>query len=407
MILFSLRPRTLLAGTVVAAGALSATWAAPCDAQDRDQREVRIMRTPGGVSILRGAPADRAVLGVVLAEDSRADTAGVRLETVDANSPAAKAGLKAGDVLTAINGVSLKVASEDAEDLALAGLAQRRLQRVMATAKPGDEVKLQVRSGSNSRTVSVKTASADELERTADKVEERVITRTPGGRVMERTTRSRGVIGVSVGTAGNVRDTLGLFISSVSGDGAAEKAGIVEGERIAAVNGVDVRVPREDVDDAQVASARTERFVREVQKVEPGKTLSLRVWGNGRYRDVSVTVQQASELPRGVMGGERVLMKERMPGVRLDMIPEGEVRIRRNGEEPQVFEFRRDGSRGRLRINGDEIEIDGAGIERAMEEMGRKLQERMREVEIDVRDMRGLPGRAGAVRVRTTRAAII
>lgn len=403
MILFSLRPRTLLAGTVVAAGALSATWAAPCDAQDRDQRDVRIMRTPGGVSILRGAPANRAVLGVVLAEGSRADTAGVRLETVDANSPAARAGLKAGDVLTAINGVSLKVAREDAEDLALAGLAQRRLQRVMATAKPGDEVKLQVRSGSNSRTVSVKTASADELERTAEKVEERVITRTPDGRVMERTTRSRGVIGVSIGSVGNARDTLGLFISSVSGDGAAEKAGIVEGERIAAVNGVDVRVPREDVDDAQVASARTERFVREVQKVEPGKTLSLRVWGNGRYRDVNVTVQQGSELPRGV-GSERVLMREGRPGMRLDMIPEGEVRIRRRGEEPQVFEFRRDGSRGRLRINGDEIEIDGAGIERAMEEMGRKLQERMREVEIDVR---GLPGREGAVRVRTTRAAII
>ena len=51
----------------------------------------------------------------MLAEGSRADTAGARLESVDPNSPAAKAGLKAGDLITEINGVSLKVAKEDAE----------------------------------------------------------------------------------------------------------------------------------------------------------------------------------------------------------------------------------------------------------------------------------------------------
>ncbi len=404
MILFPFRRATAAAITVFTAGAALAAVATPCDAQNREEREVRITRAPGGaMTITRGGPANRAVLGVVLAEDSRADTAGVRLESVDADSPAAKAGLKAGDVITEINGVSLKVSRDDAADPALAGLAQRRLQRVMSRAKPGDEVKLQLRSGSNTRTVAVKTASADELERSAERVEERVIVRGPDGVVMERRSggTSRGVVGVSIGSAGNARDTLGLFVNSVTSGGAAEKAGIIEGERIAAVNGVDVRVPRDDVDDEQAASARVERFVQAIQKTEPGKTVALRVWGNGRYRDVTVTVQKAEELPGGTVGGAP--MRLRTPGMPL---PEGEVRIRRQGGEPQVFEFRRDGpSRGRLRINGDEIDIDGQGIERAMEEMGRRMQDRLRDVEIDVRGLRTLPERSGAVRIRTGRAA--
>ena len=296
MILSAFRPHTFAAASALVAGVMSAAVTTPCDAQQRDEREIRIMRAPGGVTILRGTPANRAVLGVTLGEGSRADTAGVRLESVDPNGPAAKAGLKAGDVLTEINGTSLKVAREDAEDLALAGLAQRRLQRVMAKAKPGDEIRLQVRSGTgnSTRAVTVRTASIDELERATEQVEERVITRGPDGQMRERRViiggpgARRGMVGMSIGGAGNARDTLGLFVSSVVSGGPAEQAGIIEGERIAAVNGVDVRVPREDVDDDQAAPARTDRFVREVQKAEPGTTITLKVWGNGKYRDVKV-----------------------------------------------------------------------------------------------------------------------
>lgn len=412
MILMTMR-RPITAASLVALGAMLAAVATPCNAQNREEREVRITRAPGGgVTVMRGAPADRAVLGVTLAEGSRADTAGVRLESVDPNSPAAKAGLKAGDLVTEINGVSLKVSREDADDVALAGVAQRRLQRIMSHAKPGDEVKLQVRSGAATRTVSVKTASADELERAAGQpqvmTEERIITRGPDGVVTERRSGGapRGAVGVSIGSAGNARDTLGLFVSSVVTGGAADKAGIIEGERIAAVNGIDVRVPREDVEDAPAASARVDRFVREIQKSEPGKTAALRVWGNGRYRDVTVTVQKAADTPRGmIIGGDEgdgMLMD--LPGLAL---PQGEMRLRRQGGAPQIFEFRLDGpSRGRLRIDGNEIDIDGQGIERAVEEMGRRLQDRLRDVEIDVRGMRTLPQRSGAVRIRASRTAV-
>lgn len=232
--------------------------------------------------------ADRAVLGVTLGAGSVSDTAGVRLESVDANGPAAKAGLQAGDVLNEVNGVSLKVAREDAEDLALTGLAQRRLQRVLAKSKPGDDVRLQYRRSGTTKALSFKTVSAADLERS----EVRRVSSSP--RMVED---MRGRIGVTIGGPGTSRDTLGLFISAVAAGGPAELAGVFEGERVAAVNGVDVRMPREDLDDEQTRSARIDRFVREVQKVAPGSPVSLRVYGNGKYREVSVKAVKASELP--------------------------------------------------------------------------------------------------------------
>jgi serine protease Do len=398
MILHRLRPRGVAGYLVVAVGAVSlGSVLSPCDAQEMQEREVRVMRAPGGVTILRGAPANRAVLGVTLGQGSTADTAGVRLESVDANSPAAKAGLKAGDVITAINGVSLKVAREDAEDLALAGLAQRRLQRVMAKAKPGDEVTLQVRSGTSSRTVAVKTVSPDALNGDDERVVERVITRGPDGQITERRTGApRGMVGVSIGGAGNKRDTLGLFINSVVTGGPAEKAGIVEGERIASVNGVDVRVPREDTDDEQAAAARVDRFVREVQKVEPGKTLSLRVYGSGRYREVTVTAASAADLPQ--------------EGLQIRM-GDGEFRVRTprppmppsSPRQPRIFEFNSDGPRARVRVDGESLELDGLHLEQMMEEMGRTLRERFRGMETELREA---PVRSGVVRRTGGRAAL-
>jgi serine protease Do len=248
----------------------------PCAVASAQPSEVRMLRTP---LAMREPRAERVRLGVVLAPGSRADTAGVRLDEVEPESPAAKAGLKAGDIITDINGTSLRVSREDAEDLALAGLAQRRLQRVLANATPGDELTLRVRSGSGSgsgsaalRTVTVKTVSP--VERAGN-----------------------GMVGLTIGSAGNARDTLGLFVSSVLAAGPADKAGIIEGERVAAINGVDVRIPREDIEDAQAVSARIDRFVREVRKAEPGTPVSLRVFSGGRYRDVMVTAARATALP--------------------------------------------------------------------------------------------------------------
>ncbi|MCE2899935.1 MAG: PDZ domain-containing protein [Gemmatimonas sp.] len=360
-------PRFRLAVATLSLAAVPCV-SAPLTAQPRETRVLRLPSAGGAFSWTTAA--DRAVLGVTLGAGSTADTAGVLLEAVEAEGPAAKAGVKAGDRLTAINGVSLKVARADAEDLALTGLAQRRLQRVLAKAKPGDEVTLQVRSGTASRSVAIKTVSAADLQR----VEERRVTTRE--RRAESASDSRGMVGLSIGAAGNARDTLGLFVSSVVTGGPAEKAGIIEGERIAAVNGVDVRIPREDVEDAQSASARADRFVREVQKMAPGQTVSLRVYGNGRYRDVSVTAVRASDLPSsdfGVSIGDREIRimtpsGPRPPRATWTPAPpgEGEVRI--------------------IRPDGRVLEFDGVRMRESLDELRQRLREDVRGLEGDLRN---------------------
>ena len=336
---------------------------APADAQTREERVITIPRgtgvMPGGAMWARSDM--RAVLGVTLRAGSSKDTAGVTVEEVEADGPAAKAGLKAGDVITAINGISLKVAKEDAEDLALVGLAQRRLQRAMAKVKPGEAVALQLRSGGQSRSVSVTTVSEAALAQSTEPT--RTMRRSMGSRVAEEDRRGR--VGLTIAAMGNARDTLGLFVSSVVTGGPAEKAGIVEGDRIASVNGVDVRVTKEDVEDRQAGNARADRFIREVQKVEPGQAVTLRVYSAGRYREVAVTAVKASELPGSEFGvtigdGQVRIMTPSLP-----RLPRGtiepfmfhgpDVRIyRRDGEGMRELRIERDGQGPVLmRVNPD------------------------------------------------------
>ncbi len=361
--------------------------------------EVRIERLPQGVSVFVSG-ANRAVLGVTLASDSRADTNGVRISDVRADSPAAKAGLKAGDIITEISGVSLKLSAADAADPEMAGLGQRRLQRTLGKATPGDEIDLRVQSGSTSRSVKVKTVSQSELDGDRARV---------AGQPRFMRENDRPAIGISVGTSNNIRDTLGLFVSSVVAKGPAENAGVVEGERIAAVNGVDVRVPREDVEDANSGEARVNRFVREVQKGEAGATLTLRVYGGGRFRDVAVKTVKSSTLPstgfrfnigdgqmrmftpeQGMMTSPRTPSRPLPPG----SPDEPRIRIReRSSNAPRAFEF--DGMNGQIHIDGAAIEIGRESVQRAMEEVRRRMQEMGRDLQFQFRgevDATAAPG---------------
>ncbi len=138
----------------------------------------------------------------------------------------------------------------------------------------------------------------------------------------------RAAIGVMVQTTGTKRDTLGVFISRVTPDGPAEKAGIVEGERIVSINGVDLRVAAADVDDSYTAGLASHRLTREIQKLTPGTAVSLRVYSGGRIRDVSVTTARASDLMKGE--GHMGMIFPRMPG--MPAMPE--MRIFRDGTGP-------------------------------------------------------------------------
>jgi hypothetical protein len=118
---------------------------------------------------------------------------------------------------------------------------------------------------------------------------------------MDSAMAKRAALGLSLRTTGTRRDTLGVFVDAVTPKGPAETAGIIEGDRIAAINGVDLRTASGDVDDSYTNGLAAHRLSREVQKLTPGARVTLRVYSGGRFRDVQVTAGKASDLMR--LGG--------------------------------------------------------------------------------------------------------
>jgi serine protease Do len=265
---------------------------------------------------------DRAVLGLSMSSTGKRDTLGVLVQSVTPGGPAEKAGIEEGNRIAAISGVSLKVPREDAGDDEMTGAMQSRLQREMRKVKAGDEVSLEIWAGGRAKTVKVKTVASDDL--------------TPA-RATRISAEERAMIGISLGSTGNKRDTAGVFVSGVSDGGPAEKAGIIEGDRLSAINGVDLRVAKEDAGDGWVANARVQRLQREIAKLKPGQSADLTVISGGRTRSVKVTTIKASELPRenGYLfrfgDGEGFVMPPMPPMA--PMTPSApRVRIYRNGD---------------------------------------------------------------------------
>jgi len=111
----------------------------------------------------------------------------------------------------------------------------------------------------------------------------------------------RAALGLELRTTGTRRDTLGVFVEAVTPKGPAEFAGIIEGDRIAGINGVDLRTAAGDTDDSYANGLAAHRLGREVQKLTPGNRVTLRVYSGGRFRDVQVTAGKASDVMR--LGG--------------------------------------------------------------------------------------------------------
>ena len=121
---------------------------------------------------------------------------------------------------------------------------------------------------------------------------------------MDSAMMKRAILGIELRPTGTKRDSLGVFVESVIPKGPAENAGIVEGDRIAAINGVDLRTSGADADDPYTNGLAAHRLTREVQKLTPGARVNLRVYSGGRFRDVSVTTGRASDFPHE--GGFRI-----------------------------------------------------------------------------------------------------
>jgi hypothetical protein len=115
---------------------------------------------------------------------------------------------------------------------------------------------------------------------------------------MDSVMAKRAALGLELRTTGTRRDTLGVFVEAVTPKGPAETAGIIEGDRIAAINGVDLRTQAGDTDDSYANGLAGHRLGREVQKLTPGSRVNLRIYSGGRFRDVQVTAGKASDVMR-------------------------------------------------------------------------------------------------------------
>jgi hypothetical protein len=115
---------------------------------------------------------------------------------------------------------------------------------------------------------------------------------------MDSAMAKRAALGLELRTTGTKRDTLGVFVEAVTPKGPAETAGIIEGDRIASINGVDLRTQAGDTEDSYANGLAAHRLGREVQKLAPGARVNLRVYSGGRFRDVQVTAGKASDVMR-------------------------------------------------------------------------------------------------------------
>lgn len=241
-----------------------------------------------------------AVIGVTTASGINArDTLGLLVSSVLPGGPAEKSGLDEGDRIAAINSVSLRLASPDVGDDEMRGVMARRLTRELNRVKPGDDVELRVYTGGQWKTMKIKTVDSKELYQPM------------------RFSRAgdRPTLGLSFAATGSARDSLGVFVVSVDDSGPAARAGIQEGDRLASINGTDLRTKSARDPDAELMFGMPglSRVERVISQLKPGDEADVRVYSDGRYRNVKVKVAKAGDLHRrirtmGIFGDDRAFI---------------------------------------------------------------------------------------------------
>ena len=271
-----MRPTHLVLGAAMVLGSV-----APIAAQDQ---------TSGPATFVLGNDIeDRAALGIGTGASGKRDTLGLLIESVTPNSPADKAGLLEGYRIASINGENLKLSPGDAGEPDMDGIMTRRLSRELGKVKAGDEVTLQVYADGAYKTMKVKTAALEDLT-------------TRPMRMSAEDYDDRPALGLSLDGGGSKRDTLGLLVTAVENNGPADKAGIEEGNRIASIDGVDLRVPADEAVGGQLLGAKQRRFTRELQQKKAGDEITLQVYANGAMKTVKVTAARTADVYKDTRG---------------------------------------------------------------------------------------------------------
>ncbi|MES3034641.1 MAG: PDZ domain-containing protein [Gemmatimonadota bacterium] len=213
------------------------------------------------------------LLGVTLRTSSGpSDTLGVLIESVDDDMPAGRAGIREGARIVAIDGIDLRLDPRDIGDSAAERLPESRLRRVVTAKSPGETVTLEVRQDGRTESRRVALAEAPNLRRMAT-----TMSASP-----------RRMLGVGFAMRGSIRDTAGLLVTSLTDGGAAEKAGLMEGDRVVSVDGIDLRVPAADAGSPEGVEARISRLRRALDAARDSQPVRLEVLSEGRRRTLSV-----------------------------------------------------------------------------------------------------------------------
>ena len=113
---------------------------------------------------------------------------------------------------------------------------------------------------------------------------------TQVGAQSSMTRTDAGILGLSLTLSGTARDTLGLLVAAVALGGPAERAGIVQGNRVAELAGVSLRVDPADIGQRGIEDQMARRLARALQSIQSGEQTSIRIVTGTRERSVQVTV---------------------------------------------------------------------------------------------------------------------
>jgi serine protease Do len=208
---------------------------------------------------------NRAYLGAyIAATEENAAHQGAVVRQVTPNSPAAKAGLQDGDVITRVDG-------RQVED-------PQTLLNVLAQHKPGEKLKFQVERDGKEKSMNV-TLGARPARRTAEGF--------PGAAA--RRERPTAFLGVQVVPMEELTPRLkerlgitgeqGLVVMEVLSDSPAAKAGLRHGDVITGVNGQEMTNPNQ--------------FRSAVTKAGPGKEVRLEVMRGKEKKEIDAKLGEA------------------------------------------------------------------------------------------------------------------
>ena len=128
---------------------------------------------------------------------------------------------------------------------------------------------------------------------------------------------ARALLGLEVSLSGTARDTLGVVVSAVVDGSPADRAGIQQRDRIAEVNGMSLRVSREDVGRTEAQEIINRRLTRELGSLRPGDAVSVRVFTGARSRTVTIRVDEPRETKSVVREGATPTLLTVIDGLRM------------------------------------------------------------------------------------------